>query len=135
MIHSNTGEEEGWVEVRDADGKKAAMRHIATVLYGERTYLILGAVRAGGDGEEESGLLLVRREETEGGAVRYILAQDEEEIEHVIGGFVMRVIMEQVLDQEPEEFSDPEDHLSPDCCTQAHGPMEFCYCGDPDYLQ
>lgn len=134
MIHSNISEED-WVEIRDADGKTAAMCHIATVLYGEHIYLILGAVRVGSDGEEESGLLLVRKEETEGGAIRYILTQDEEEIEHVLGGFVMRVIMEHIMPQAQEDGLDPEDQLASDCCTQAHGPMEFCYCGDPDYLQ
>lgn len=135
VINPINNEEEEWVEVRDADGKRAAMRHIATVRYGENTYFVLGAVHESGDGEEEGGLLLIRKDTTEGGAIQYTLTQDEEEIERVIGGFVMHALWEHLSSCDPEELLDLEEFDTNTPCFEQHGPMEFCYCGDPKYLQ
>lgn len=140
VINPIDNEEEEWVEVRDADGKRAAMRHIATVRYGEHTYFVLGAVRERGDGEEESGFLLVRKDEEEGGVIRYSLSQDGEEIERVIGGFIMRAIWDHLSTGSSEDamrWESPESEAleSQPACGEQHGPMEFCYCGDPEYLQ
>lgn len=132
MINPINNEEEEWVEISDMDGRKAAMRHIATVRYDGNIYFILGAVRQGGDGEEAKGLLLVRMDEEEDGSVRYTATQDEGEIEHVIGSCVLGAILSHLSSEGDEAFPSFEGALP---CAEQHGPMEFCYCDESHYLQ
>ena len=54
-------EEEEWVEICDASGKRAAMRHLATLSVSGKTYFVLGSVSQEEDRPE--GLLLVREDE------------------------------------------------------------------------
>ncbi|MDO5378659.1 MAG: DUF1292 domain-containing protein [Clostridia bacterium] len=134
MINPINNEEE-WVEIYDAEGKRAAMHHIATVRYEEHTYFIFGAVHECDDGEEEEGLVLVRKDETEGGALQYTVTQDDAEIERVIGSFVMHTLWEHMSSSELEELLESEASDTSIPCFEQHGPMSFCFCGDPDYLQ
>ena len=55
-------EEDEWVEICDASGKRSAMRHLATLSVSGKTYFVLGAVSQEEDGPD--GLLLVREDET-----------------------------------------------------------------------
>lgn len=123
-----------WVDVYDVSGNKTSLRHLATVRCNEKNYMILGTDR---DGFEEKGsLMLVREERTVDGATEYVVANDEKEVEHVIGHFVMHILAEHI-DEMPPEFSDEWMNLSDlhDDCGCFHRPCEFCYCNDPDYLQ
>jgi len=123
-----------WVDVYDVAGHKASLRHLATIRCNEKNYMILGAVREGF--EEKGALMLVREEQTVDGATEYVIANDEHEVEHVIGQFVMHILAEHMEELPPElshEFTDlPE---MDDACGCVHLPGEFCYCNDPDYLQ
>jgi len=120
-------DEEELVEICDSDGKRAAMRHLATIGMGDRVYHVLGAL----DEEDEHGFLLIREERTSDGAQEYIVTNDEREIEHVIGRFIMESIMHVI--SEAMEADEWEDGISP--CGMKHRPGEFCVCGQPDYLQ
>lgn len=127
MTNPFENDDEEWVEVRDADGRKAALRHLATIRCGERTYLVLGAVKESDDGGSEGGFLLVRRDETLDGEQEYIVTNDESEIENVVGSIVMNAILSQIGD-EPQERGV--------CgCGLPHEPGDFCYCDQNKYLQ
>ena len=119
-----------WVEICDAEGKRSSMRLLATIGFAGKNYYILGAQREGEDGEEEHGLLLLREDQTIDGAQEYVIADDESEIENVVGRFVMQSIMKMVA-RTMAEASETEE-----CpCGLKHSPSEFCYCDNPDYLQ
>lgn len=136
VINPINNEEEEWIEICDADGQRVSMHRIAIVCYKENTYLILGAVRENDEGEEEGGLLLIRKEETEGGAIQYTLIQDEDEVEHVVGGFVIHALLDRMAEEDEEEgLFEPASPRAEVPCLEQHGPMTFCCCGDPDYLQ
>lgn len=121
-------EDEEWVIIQDASGKKASMRHLATVSIGGKTYFVLGAMSEDEHGEFQRGLLLVREDTTVDGTQEYVIASDEKEIEHVVGNFVAHAL-EHVLDG-------MEDSGDDDCaCGVTHLPGEFCYCGNEAYLQ
>lgn len=122
-------DEEVWVEVSDAEGHTAALRHLATVHDGGRIYHILAAYEPKEDGN--GGLLLVREDTTADGAEEYVLASDEKEIERVIGGFIARAM---ALLNAFAESDEDEDEPCP-ACGERHAPGEFCYCDDPDMLQ
>ena len=119
-----------WVEICDADGKRSSMRLLATIGFAGKNYYLLGAQQEREDGEEEQGLLLLREDQTIDGAQEYVIADDESEVESVVGRFVMQSIMQMVTSAVAEGYN-PED-----CpCGEEHQPNEFCYCGNPDYLQ
>ena len=86
-------DQEGWVEIRDSDGHKAALRHLATIRHGEKTYFMLGAIQEEEDGTLEGGFLLVRAEQTPDGEPKYVVEQDREEIERVVNGLVMQTLL------------------------------------------
>lgn len=123
--------EDEWVEICDIEGRRASVRHLATIRMGDQTYMLLG------DSFEEAGergaLMLVREEKTVDGALQYVMSNDEQEIERVVGQFAMHLLMDYL----PEEFEGMEpvaqDMTEP--CGRAHRPGEFCYCDDPAYLQ
>ena len=82
----NRNEEIGWFEVSDEEGRVAALRPIATVVYSGKVYSLMGAIRMNEDGEGEGGLVLVRQSSllnSEG--TRYEVVSDNAEIEHVMG--------------------------------------------------
>ena len=85
-------EEDEWVEICDASGKRSAMRHLATLSVSGKTYFVLGAVSQEEDGPD--GLLLVREDETVDGVQEYVVADDESEIEDVVGRFVAHTLMQ-----------------------------------------
>jgi len=116
-----------WVELSDVEGHKASFRHLATIGINEKVYMILGAMREGMD--EPGALMLVREDETADGMNQYVVVKEKEEIEHVIGRFVMRLLMahmdEESLEEEPASSA----------CGCRHRPWEFCFCDDPAFLQ
>lgn len=116
-----------WVEIRDDEGRPAAMRHLATIHFKGTLYHLLCAVHESGETEEEAGFLLIREENAADGTKQFVITQDEEEITRVIGGFVLQAMFERVSGEELEPDESP--------CGHMHAPGEFCFCGDPDYLQ
>lgn len=125
---TNPFESDEWVEVSDENGKKSAMRHLGTVRFAGKTYFVLGAVREGDEGEvAEGALMLVRQDQTPDGAQEYVLANDANEIEHMVGRFVMDSLLEEMAAPQEEEQTWP--------CGQNHRPGEFCCCGMSEYLQ
>lgn len=127
MTNPFENEDAGWFEVSDSQGRKASMLHLATVRYNDQVYFLLGAVREKDDGEEESGLLLVRQAEGSNGDTQLVLSQDEEEISRVIGTLVARMLVDHMG---PEDSSSSQ---SP--CGVTHAPGEFCVCCNPEFLQ
>ena len=123
-------EDEEWVEICDADGKRSSMRRLAEVSFGGKNYHVLGAVRQDELGDEEHGSVLVREDQTVDGAQEYVITEDEEEIEHVVGHFVAQSIMKMV---EHAVSLAENDGLCP--CGMRHRPGEFCFCDHADYLQ
>lgn len=123
-------EEEEWVEICDADGKRSTMLLLATIAFSGKTYFVLGAQNEGDDGEIERGLLLLREDQTIDGAQEYVIADDETEIENVVGRFVMQSIMKMIAHTLKEM---PEDTDCP--CGVRHRPGEFCVCENADFLQ
>ena len=122
-------DEDEWVEICDASGKRAAMRHLATLSVSGKTYFVLGSVSQ----EDEGGLLLVREDETVDGVQEYVVADDESEIEDVVGRFVAHTLMqivENAMDDAPEDEED-----APCLCGMKHAPGEFCFCDEADLLQ
>lgn len=133
--------DEEWVEICDIEGRRLSMRHLVTLNVGGKTYMLLADDEVGRPGM--SALMLVREERTADGAQEYVISVDDQEIERVMervaeGMFAMRM---EAVDQDFSDFSDflPEaDEAFPDedgVCLSAHSPLEFCYCGDPNYLQ
>lgn len=117
--------EDGWVEISDALGNKAALRHLATIQCEGKSYSVLGKLRS----ENELALMLVREDTKLDGASEYVMVRDEREIEHVVGRLVMRMLMQMLAkEQEAQEPS-----VGP--CGMIHAPGEFCCCDDPEYLQ
>lgn len=117
-----------WVEISDASGNRAALRHLGTVKYNDRTYHVLGAVRLNDDGEDEGGFVLVRQDSTGDGAQQYVITSDEDEVENVIGRFIVSEIITQLGAAQPAD--DGTCH-----CGLPHVPGDFCVCDDPDMLQ
>lgn len=120
------------VEICDETGRKASMVHLATVQYGTKVYFVLGAVRETEEGEEERGLLLVREETTVDGEQEYVVANDAEEVENVVRHFFAQSVMEALGMDAQEDEEEPE--VCP-VCGDTHGPGEFCFCGQPEFLQ
>ena len=124
-------EDEEWIEICDSEGKRSAMRLLATISFSGKTYYVLGAVSDDADGEPEHGLLLLREDQTIDGAQEYVVADDESEIENVVGRFVMHAIMNMVASATPEQIEG--DETCP--CGTKHAPGEFCVCDQADFLQ
>lgn len=138
--------EDEWVDVYDVEGHKTSLRHLATVRLNGKTYMILGEITD--EFPEKGRLMLVREDQTVDGMKEYVVAHDPQEVEHVIGHFTMRVLMDHI-DQLPEELAhdlenmdlqdmQPDDPDAPEydvTCGCIHRPGEFCFCGDNGYLQ
>lgn len=131
--------EDEWVDVYDVEGRKTSVRHLATVRIGGKTYMILGEMLE--EDHEKGRLMLVREDQTVDGVTQYVVTREEKEVEQVMGHFAMHLLMEH-LDELPEELADELasmdlDHLDElgASCGCRHRPGEFCFCGDPVYLQ
>lgn len=128
--------EDEWVDVYDVEGRKASLRHLATVRLGGKAHMILGEMQD--EWQDKGRLMVVREDQTVDGVTEYVVVHDEAEIEHVMGHFAMHLLMDH-LDQLPDELAqelaqmDLEDMDAP--CGCSHRPGEFCFCGDPIYLQ
>lgn len=118
--------EDEWVEISDASGNKAALRHLATIQCDGKSYSVLGRMRD----DHELALMLVREEQKLDGKSEYIMVRDEDEIERVAGRFVMRMLMQLIALEREGEM---DDAVGP--CGMRHRPGEFCCCDDPEYLQ
>ena len=116
-----------WVELCDLEGNRASFRRLATIGIHQNTYMILGA--AFDEMDEPGALMLIREDETVDGVSQYVVVKDKQEIEMVVGRFVMRLLTAH-LDEEPIPVDDAD---SP--CGCSHRPWEFCFCDDPAYLQ
>lgn len=117
--------EDEWVEISDANGNKAALRHLATIQCDGKSYSVLGKLR----GSHELALMLVREDMKLDGDSEYVMVRDEQEIEHVVGRLVMRMLMQLLA----LEHAEADDAVGP--CGMRHAPGEFCCCEDPEYLQ
>ena len=131
--------EDEWVDIYDVEGRKASLRHLATVRLSGTTYMILGEIQE--DFQDKGRLMLVRQQKTVDGATEHVIVHDEAEIERVIGHFTMHLLMEHA-DQLPPELAEELSDLSLEMqddfefdCGCSHRPGEFCFCGDPAYLQ
>ena len=118
--------EHEWVVVSDGNGKTVTMRYLATVEYSGKTYFVLSSICDENTFEfaDENDLLLVREELTPDGALEYVVAHEEDEIEQVFRQYVMDSLMEEI--EETEETW---------ACGENHRCDEFCYCGESEYLQ
>ena len=67
------------------------------------------------------------------GALEYVVSNDEQEIERVMGRFAAH-LFEMSMQEEMPELDVPEAGLM-EACGREHRPGEFCYCDDPAYLQ
>ena len=132
--------EDEWVDIYDAKGRKASLRHLATVRLDGNTYMILGEMEE--DFQDKGRLVLVREDQTVDGAREHVIVHEDSEIERVIGHFAMNLLMNH-LDQLPPEIADElsqmnlemqDDELFSGCGCN-HRPGEFCFCGDSAYLQ
>ena len=118
-------EEEGWFEVRDEEGRTAALRPIATIVWQGKVYSLMGAIRLNTDGEGEGGLVLVRQNKLKHGeGTRYEVVGDENEKAHVMD----RVISALLTEAGDEARVEQE-------CPHGDGPQEFCICDDEALLQ
>ena len=116
-----------WVELCDLEGHRASFRHLATIGLDERVYMILGSPLDGMD--EPGALMLIREDETVDDVCQYVVVNDKQEIEHVIGRFVMRLL---TAHMDEEDFAA---HDEESLCGCRHRAGEFCFCGDSTYLQ
>ncbi len=128
MSNSRDIDDGEWVEISDASGNRAALRHLGTVKFNDKKYYVLGAVKLNDDGEDEGGFVLVRQDQIGDGAQQYVITSDETEVENVIGRFIMNEIISQ-FGAAPYE-DDGMCH-----CGLPHESGAFCYCDDPEFLQ
>ncbi len=131
--------EDEWVDVYDVEGRKASLRHLATVRIHGNTYMILGEMQ---EEEPDKGrLMLIREEQTDDGVTQYVVTHDEAELEQVMSHFAMHLLMEHLDELPPElaqelsamEMNDRDEIFAH--CGCRHKPGEFCFCGDPALLQ
>lgn len=127
MANTQFDRDEEWVEISDGEGRRASMRILSTVHMDSHDYYVLGNPKEQEGRVEIDGFLIVREDETPDGAKQYVVAQDEDEIERVVGGFVVQRILRGIAEAGEEEESAP--------CGGHHAPGEFCVCGDPELLQ
>ena len=132
--------EDEWVDIYDVEGRKASLRHLATVRLSGKTYMILGEMQD--DLQDKGRLVLVREDQTVDGAREHVIVHNESEIEQVIGHFAMNLLMDH-LDQLPPGIADElsqmeldfQDEMPFNGCGCSHRAGEFCFCDDPTYLQ
>lgn len=118
--------EEEWVEISNIEGKSASLRHLATVKIDDRVYYVLGALREF-EGRIEKALMVIREDLTMDGALQHVIASDEHELEQVVGHLVGHALGSRLVSL--------DDDSQVGACGCRHLPDEFCYCGDPAYLQ
>ena len=125
-------DEDEWVEICDIEGRHMSMRHLATMRLGEKTYILLDD---GSDMERgEGAMMLVREDRTVDGALEYVVSNDEQEIERVMGRFAAH-LLETAMLAEAGDMALPEETDAAESCGCEHRAWEFCYCDDPAYLQ
>lgn len=127
MTDTRFDRDEEWVEISDGEGRKASMRILSTVHLDSHDYFVLGNPKEQEGRVEIDGFLIVREDETPDGAKQYVVAQDEDEIERVVSGFVVQRILRGIAETAAQEELGP--------CGERHAPGEFCVCGEPELLQ
>lgn len=132
--------EDEWVDVYDVEGRKASLRHLATIRHEGNSYMILG--EAPEAFEDKGRLMLVREEQTVDGVTQYVMVHDASEIEQIMSRFAMHLLMDH-LDELPPEIAREIEQMDltakisdmDESCGCSHGAGEFCFCGIPAYLQ
>lgn len=121
------------IEIRDDEGNKLVFRPVAVIGNDDDIFYVFGAMRVLEDGQtRQMRLMLTRREEQTNGSVRYVPCENEKEIEQIVGTYLRQAIEE--IAKKAAAFSQEEDTADDDCQME-HGFGEFCYCGQPEYLQ
>lgn len=130
-MFNSFGNDDDWLEVSDGDGRKASMKHLATVQFEGKNYMILGAVKENAEGEPEGGVLVLREENASDRHKIGVIERDREKIERIIGTFIMKTIAEHIAGEE-DFFDLPQEESA---CGMTHLPGEYCVCCDPNFLQ
>ncbi len=121
------------IEILDDNGNSVVFRPMAVIGTGEELYYVFGAVQ---DNEEEKQrqlrLILARREEDEGGTPHYTLCENSKDVEQIVGSYIRQMIAQAAKKTMPKIIKGMKPSSS---CKKKHGPFEFCYCGQKDYLQ
>lgn len=120
------------IEILDDKGNSVVFRPMAIIGDGEELYYVFGAIE---DNEEERQrqlrLILARREENEDGASRYVLCENERDVAQIVGSYIRQIISN--VAKGAKKNAVKRKKRSP--CKLDHGPLEFCYCGQKEYLQ
>ena len=132
MSHSFDGIENERIEILDDNGKKVIFRPMAVIGSGDDIYYVFGAVQDNEAAQQRQlRLLLARREEDEGGSVRYTICESNNDVEQIVGSFVRQMIEKSIKQSAPKTIKGRK----PSSCKKNHGPFEFCYCGQKSFLQ
>lgn len=122
------------IEILDDNGNSVVFRPMAVIGAGEEIYYVFGAVQ---DNEEEKQrqlrLILARREEDERGTPHYTICENNKDVEHIVGTYIRQMISQAAAKKAPSKIIKGTKNAS--SCKKKHGPFEFCYCGQKDYLQ
>ena len=121
------------IEILDDNGNSVVFRPMAVIGAGEEIYYVFGAVQ---DNEQENQrqlrLLLARREEDEGGSPHYTICENKKDVEQIIGSYIRQMIAQAAKKSMPKFIKGAKPASA---CKKKHGPFEFCYCGQKEYLQ
>jgi len=121
------------IEILDDNGNSVVYRPMAVIGAGDEVYYVFGAVQ---DNEAEQQrqlrLILARREEDEGGAPHYKICEDKRDVEQIIGSYIRQMIAQAAKKSAGRMIRGPKQVSA---CNKKHGPFEFCYCAQKDYLQ
>lgn len=120
------------IEILDDKGNSVVFRPMAIIGNGEKLYYVFGTVE---DNEEEQQrqlrLILARREEKEDGSSRYVLCENEQDVAQIVGSYISQIVSETAKGAKKNAVKHKK--LSP--CKAEHEPLEFCFCGQKEYLQ
>ena len=122
------------IEILDDNGNTIVFRPMAVIGAGEEMLYVFGSVRDDAEKRQRQlRLMIVRKEETvKGRASQYVICENNKELEKLVTSY-MKQIIEQAVARNTG-LLDEEIQLD-EQCEEEHGPFEFCYCDQPDYLQ
>ena len=121
------------IEVLDDNGNSIVFRPMAVIGAGEDIYYVFGSVQ---DIEEKKQrqlrLIFARRVEDENGSARYVICENDKDMERIVGTYIRQMIDQAAKKAAPKMIRGAKNAVS---CKTKHGPFEFCYCGQKDFLQ
>lgn len=122
------------IEILDDNGNTIVFRPMAVIGAGEEMLYVFGSVRDDAEKRQRQlRLMIVRKEETaKGKASQYVICENSKELEKLVTSY-MKQIIEQAVARNTGVID--EEILLDEKCEAEHGPFEFCYCDQPDYLQ